>query len=260
MRFFRKGLISGVLLLMLFVALPVPVAANTIGTVRYVEVIAAHPRMLKFDFSAGRFVDGASAQIDIDKLQVRGRELEAKLQQLSGELAERVAILEKSLAGSSRSKKSAEQDFWSKKKEIEEQLEAVRDEIAANIAAMEFGGRTIETTVLPEVNQIMADVTTAISAAAKARNCSMVMNEPLSLAMVETNNWIEEGYSLHLRHSNVTDPQILKRWVSSVNRIVPRISAHVNLLKPIVTGSVDLTADAIKLLTQPIRKGGVSRR
>ncbi len=41
---------------------------------------------------------------------------------------------------------------------------------------LQSGGRTIETTVLPEVNQIMADVTTAINAAAEARNCSTVMN------------------------------------------------------------------------------------
>ncbi len=235
--------------------------ADNIGTVRYVEVIAAHPRILKFDFAVSRFQDGPSAQIPLERLQERSRELQARLQEINNRSSESVAALEKSLVASTKSKKESEKEFWAKKEQLDRELEAVRDEIAANISAMEFGGRTIETLILPEVNQIMADVATAISSASKARGCSMVLSVPAPLPYEENiDSWIEEGYSAHLRQGSSSDSGYMKRWIAAAGRIVPRLGDQVNLLHPVLTGSVDITADAIKLLTQPARKGGVSRK
>ncbi len=261
MKYFRESASAALLLLMFLVMLSVSASANNIGTVRYTDVIAAHPRMLKFDFSVSRFSDGPSAQIPIERLQAKGRELEARLQEITSRSSAEVADLEKSLAASKKDKKSAEKDFWAQKEKIDRDLEAVRDEIAANIAAMEFGGRTIETMILPEISQIMADVNAAVSNAAKARNCAMVLSEPAPLPY-ETNvdNWIEESYSAHLRHGNPSDSRHIRNWVSSAIRIVPRLGGQINLLSPVITGSVDITADAIKLLTQPAQKGGASRK
>jgi len=249
------------MLLICLMALSETVSASTFGTVRYVEVIAAHPRMLKFDFTVNRFADGPSAQIPIEQLQTKGRELEARLQELNSRVSAGVADLEKSLADSPKAKQAAEKDFWTQKEQIDSELEGVRAEIAANIAAMEFGGRTIETMILPEINQIMTDVNAAVNNAARARGCVMVLSEPAPLPYeVTADDWIEEAYSKHLRQGNPADPQLIKRWVSSANRITPRLGAQVNLLRPVITSSVDITADAIKLLTRPAHKGGASRK
>ncbi|OGK09023.1 MAG: hypothetical protein A2W80_06745 [Candidatus Riflebacteria bacterium GWC2_50_8] len=261
MRVYGERILMKFLLVMFLITLIGPVLANTIGTVRYLEVIAAHPRMLKFDFDAHRFSDGPSAQISLKELQEKGQLLAARLQELNSSSAAGIAGLEKKLSVSATKKSKAETDFWAEKEKLDNEIEAVRNEIAANIAAMEFGGRTIETTILPELSQIIADVSAAVTNAAAARNCTMVLNETLPVTLItETDNWIEEGYSSHFRSGNSSDDSVLKRWVSYAGRIVPRLSAGANLLKPVITGSVDLTADAIKLLTQPARKGGVSKK
>ena len=261
MRALRDSISTKFLLFMLLFVLIEPVVANTIGTVRYVEVIAAHPRMLKFDFSTHRFNDGQSAQISLEKLQKRGRELEARLQEVNSRSGAALTSLEKSLTSSSKKKGVAESDFWAEKEKLDNEIESVRVEIAANIAAMEFGGQTIETTILPEITQIITDVNAAIANAAKTRKCTMVFNETLPIALVkEADPWIEEAYSAHVRSGNNSDAQSLRRWVASADRIAPRLGAQVNLLKPVITASVDLTSDAVKLLSQPVRKGGVLRK
>ncbi|PKL47887.1 MAG: hypothetical protein CVV42_11355 [Candidatus Riflebacteria bacterium HGW-Riflebacteria-2] len=259
--FCQKNVLVQLLPFIILLLLASSASADNIGTVRYVEVISAHPRMLKFDFSVSRFKDGQSAQIPIEQLQKRGLELQARLQELNSREDAGVADLEKSLVASRKGKKAAELDFWERKEKLDKELAAVREEIAANIAAMEFGGRTIETLILPEVNQIMADVGAAISNAAKVRKCSMVLSVPSPLPYEKNvDPWIEEGYSVHMRHGNSSDGQLLQRWVASADRIVPRLGAQINLLSPVITGSIDITDDAIKLLTQPARKGGATRK
>ncbi|EKD82155.1 MAG: hypothetical protein ACD_39C01459G0003 [uncultured bacterium] len=261
MRVYDENILIKFLLLMFLVTICGPVLANTIGTVRYLEVIAAHPRMLKFDFDTHRFSDGPSAKISLNELQKKGLVLEARLQELNSRSESGIAGLEQKLSASAAKKGTAEKDFWAAKEKLDNEIEAVRNEIAANIAAMEFGGQTIETTILPEVSQIIADVGAAIAGAAKARNCTLVLNETQPLALtVEPDNWIEESYSSHFRSGNTSDASGLKRWIASANRITPRLGAQTNLLKPVITGSVDLTADAVKLLTQPARKGGASKK
>lgn len=249
-----------VVMLLLILGLVSPVLAETIGTVRYVEVIAAHPRMLKFDFTVGRFTDGASAQVPLAQLQEKESELETRLQKLQGQITEEVAVFEKSLASSGAGKRLAEKEFWAKKAELDQAIEVLRDEIAANIAAMEFGGRTIETLVVPEVNQIMLDVNAAINNAARAHKCTMVLSEPLPLPDRKSDRWIEEGYSMSLRNGNLTDGRFIRNWVASADLIAARLGGQVNMLRPVITGSVDLTEDAIRLLTQPARKGGALRK
>lgn len=261
MRVYGESILIKFLLSAFLVTMWGPVWANTIGTVRYLEVIAAHPRMLKFDFATHRFSDGPSAQISLKELQEKGQVLAARLQELNSRSESGIAGLEQKLSSSAAKKSTAEKDFWAEKEKLNNEIEAVRNEIAANIAAMEFGGQTIETTILPEVSQIIVDVSAAVANAAAARNCTMVLNETLPVALIsEPDNWIEEGYSSHFRSGNSSDDSVLRRWVSSAGRIVPRLSAGANLLMPVITGSVDLTADAIKLLTQPARKGGVSKK
>ena len=260
MRAIRGKVLTRFLLLTFLVMLLGPVFANTIGTVRYVEVIAAHPRMLKFDFSTHRFSDGPSAQISLKKLQDRGQELADRLQELNSQSQAGLSGFEKTLSASAAKKSSAEKQFWEDKEKLDSEIEGVRNEIAANIAAMEFGGRTIETTMLPEVVQIMADVSAAIANAAQTRGCTLVLNEALPVPPGgESDNWIEESYSSHFR-GGATDLSGLKRWITSANRITPRLGTQVNLLIPAISGSVDLTADAVKLLTQPARKGGASKK
>ncbi|KAF1081796.1 MAG: hypothetical protein GQF41_1436 [Candidatus Rifleibacterium amylolyticum] len=262
MKFYRHDTACALLLsLSLLLIFSGQALADNIGTVRYVEVIAAHPRMLNFDFTVSRFKDGPSAQVPLEQLQERGRQLQARLQELNNRSSEGIADLEKSLAASSKNKKAAEKDFWAEKEKLDRELEGVRDEIAANIAAMEFGGRTIETLILPEASQIMTDVGAAISNAARARNCSMVLTVP-SPVLFEGNsdNWIEEGYATHLRQPGPYGHELIQRWVAASDRIVARLGDQINLLHPVITDSIDITSDAIKLLTQPARKGGSSRK
>ncbi len=250
------------LMLLVFLSLAaVQLSASNIGTVRYMEVMAAHPRMLKFDFAARRFSDGPSAQVPLETLRERGRELEKKLQELTSEQENTLAGFEKKLAAPEKAKSQAEKDFWAKKQNLDREIETLRDQIAANIAAMEFGGRTIETLVLPEVNRIMADVNAAVAAAAKGRGCTMVLVEPFpDRPNDNSDNWIEESWSAHLRGGQSSDPAMVRRWISSVNRIIPELGPRINLLKPMLTGSVDLTPDAVKLLVRPQKTGGKSAK
>ncbi len=249
------------MLLVLLCLAAVQLSASNIGTVRYMEVIAAHPRMLKFDFAARRFSDGPSAQVPLETLQTRGRELEKKLQELTSDQKNTLAGFEKKLAAPEAAKSQAEKDFWAKKEKLDREIETLRDQIAANIAAMEFGGRTIETLVLPEVNRIVADVNAAVAAAAKERDCTMVLVEPFPDRLAgNSDNWIEESWSAHLRGGQSSDPALVKKWLSSVNRITQELGPRVNLLKPMLTGSVDLTQDAVKLLVRPQKTGGKSAK
>lgn len=238
-----------------------PLAAEGIAVVRYLDVIMAHPRMQRFDFSVKRFKDGPSAQIPLEVLKEKEKELESRLQALNQRLEQEVGGLEKSLVGSKKDLVKAEKDFWKSRQKIDSEMEIIKNEIAANIAAMEFGGRTIETLLLPEINKIVADVTLAVANAARARKCTMVFNETRpQLYQPEIDNWIEEAYSLHFRSRETTDASHIKRWLSSSDRIVSRLNAHVNLLTPVITGAVDITADAVGMLIQPARKGGSARK
>lgn len=262
MRAFRDNLTITFLLVMLLVANAESVYANSVGTVRYLEVIAAHPRMQKFDMAAHRFKDGASAQLPLEEYQKHGLILEKKMHELTRQADEDFANLQKSLTGSAAMKSAAEQKYWSEKEKGDPKVEAVRNEIAANIAAMEFGGQTVEITLLPEISQIVSDVNAAIANIAKARGCSMIFNETIPQAMVnEGENWVEESYSAYFRSGETAgEIQKLQHWIASVDRIIPKLGHQSNLLQPVISGAVDLTPDVIKLLSTPVRKGGASKK
>lgn len=257
MRFIYR---TTVFLLLLFAVLGCSkaIAQNT-GVVRYVEVLRAHPRMQKFDFSAKRFIDGKSANIPYSKVLQDSKKLRKELKRIKEAKIQATQDLQASLTKSTKEKKIAEKRYWETAKNLDNQLNALRTNIGINISEQEFQGRTYETSILPEVKRIISEVNSAIKKIAKANKCTLVLNETTPRAEDVSNDaWIEESYSTYVSTTDSKEQKdLIIKWINSANNINSKLSGSVNLLRPVISENKDLTPMIIKDLnnTQKIKRG-----
>ncbi len=234
-------------LVLLAVPMSAAVSAQTIGIVRWAEVVSAHPRMGSFDSSTRRFIDGPSAQLDPDVLN---RDLAGLKEQLARIEAGEAAIrsqFEASLRRSPKKSSEAESAYWKAREELQKEKSGVSARIAATLIKNEFGGRTSIITLLPEIANISREANDAISKAAAAKNCSLVLTEPLPAPSSDA-----PFVNTYGRLSHQTDESemrsSMKNWVSRRDDIALRLSNHVRAFRPALNDAVDLTDDAVRLL------------
>lgn len=234
-------------LALLAVPMSAPISAQTIGIVRWTEVVAAHPRMGSFDPSTRRFIDGPSAQLDSTVLDRELATLEEQLARIeAGEVTSRRQF-EASLQRSPKKRAEAEAAFWKAREELQREKSAVSARIAATLSKNEFGGRTSIVTLLPEIAHISQEASNAINRVAAARNCSLVLTEPSS--DLGDGAPVVNAYARLSRQTNESEMKSsMTNWVSRRDDIALLLSNHVRAFRPALTNAVDLTDDAIRLL------------
>lgn len=259
MNFYRCKKIFLLFLFLLFIS-PVFASGLKVGTVRFLELIAMHPRMQSFDYDGMRFLDGPSAQYPLTQLQQKDKELTAELEQLSAQVAQAQQQFQTTLTGKSgNTKNTAEKQFWTEKQDLDNKIEELRSEIIANISAMELGGRSIETTLLIEVNKIMYDIKQAIAQAAQKNNCTIILNEVTAPASA-SQEWVEESFAAYVKsRADLRDPELLRKWVNNSELIAARLPRQINLNKPVLSEHIDLTGEVLKILYQSVNRRGTSK-
>ena len=223
----------------------VPLSAQKIGIVRLSDALGAHPLTASFDIDSKRFMGGVSAPFDRNLYERSRADLETRLAEIESEEARNLGEFQAGLKKGD--KEASEASYWKRKKELERQKEMVFDQLAAIRSALEFGGRTVDDSLLPDIKRIYTDVRAIIDSVARQNGCSIVFTEsspwsPDPQPPLISNTYLEAARESDPRRSHM----ILNRWLESKNRIAQSLSGKIRLFKPVLSPTIDLTPEVIR--------------
>lgn len=239
-------------------------SGQTIGTVRLSEVIAAHPRMMRFDPKTHRFLDGLSAKKDVPETRKEIEFLKSRLEGLEAQEKRNLADLQVALTGKKDVKTLGEEKYWKAREGIKAEGEKITPRISELASAIEFNGRTSEITLFPEIKLILTESLRAVSAAAASNRCILVLTEAIPVVSSRNGSFFANSYSLALLSTDQAKQKaLITTWLNSRHDISGILYGRIKLVRPAINNAVDLTDGAIYQLnllkSSQNLKGGFSK-
>ena len=218
---------------------------QSIGSVRFMEVVGEHPLMQTFEVSSRRFLGGVSAPHDREELARRKAGLLTEIQKLHELQEKNQEDLRKALNDKDASR--VEKRFWNERSRLRAQIESLRDQVSAVSSQEEFRGQTLSYTLFPDIAVILADVQRAIQTVAARRRCSMVLTE--------TSPWnpLQEQEKTRMGNHRLYDTTNREVFVGRMQallaakaKVLTALQGSVRLLRPALHGDQDLTVEVIR--------------
>lgn len=233
------------------------VSGQTFGSIRLSEILAQHPRIQSFDLESRRFVNGTTGTARREELEQEKNRLLKQLEGLGERKRELKSRLGKALGGTPAEKKTAETAFWKDSQELDQVIESLKNQVNQIGSSLEFGGQTLETTVLPEVSRISADVLRIAHEAASRQGVVVLFNEAVPRPTgrepeVLTNQWKSMLATGEMNQSR----EALQAWVKNRHHATVKLAGKLRLLRPVLIGGPDLTDEVVKSMNAGGTKAG----